>query len=143
MGGEQSKRSLGIEAQESLQRSARAETRRVMSEGQTAALLLSLLLLILPLSSLIARRPPAGQTLRFALAWVGIFGVGIVLFSFKDEQFTTFTEKNGAPAGTGRILGTEAAGGMVFGESGCAIVCLGRTLATAKAAGREGVGESS
>lgn len=37
------------------------------------------LLLILPLSALLARRVPLGQTLRMALAWVGIFGVGLVL----------------------------------------------------------------
>jgi len=37
------------------------------------------LLLILPLSALIARRVPLGQTLRMALAWVGIFAVGLVL----------------------------------------------------------------
>lgn len=56
-----------------------------MSEELIAALLISLLFLMLPLMSLIARRPPLGQTLRYALAWAGIFAFALVLFSFRDE----------------------------------------------------------
>jgi aspartyl protease family protein len=44
-----------------------------------ADLLLYGILLILPLAALIARRPPLGQTLKMALAWAGIFAVGLVV----------------------------------------------------------------
>lgn len=43
------------------------------------------LLLLLPLSALIARRPPAGATARMALAWVGIFAVGLILVSQRER----------------------------------------------------------
>jgi aspartyl protease family protein len=56
-----------------------------MSNETVAAVLMSLLVLILPLSSLIARRPPLGQTLRYGVAWVGIFALLLVLFSFRDD----------------------------------------------------------
>ncbi len=46
-----------------------------------ADLLLYGILLILPLAALIARRPPLGQTLKMALAWVGIFAVGLLIAS--------------------------------------------------------------
>ncbi len=46
-----------------------------------ADLLLYGILLILPLAALIARRPPLGQTLKMALAWAGIFAVGLVVAS--------------------------------------------------------------
>jgi aspartyl protease family protein len=46
-----------------------------------ADMLLYGILLILPLAALIARRPPLGQTLKMALAWVGIFAVGLVVAS--------------------------------------------------------------
>ena len=46
-----------------------------------ADLLLYGILLILPLAALIARRPPLGQTLKMALAWVGIFAVGLLVAS--------------------------------------------------------------
>uniref|UniRef100_UPI0035CA4A84 hypothetical protein n=1 Tax=uncultured Sphingomonas sp. TaxID=158754 RepID=UPI0035CA4A84 len=37
------------------------------------------LLLILPVSALVARRLPLGATLKMALAWVAIFGIALVL----------------------------------------------------------------
>ncbi|TXC70535.1 TIGR02281 family clan AA aspartic protease [Sphingomonas ginsenosidivorax] len=46
-----------------------------------ADLLLYGIMLILPLAALIARRPPLGQTLKMALAWVGIFAVGLLVAS--------------------------------------------------------------
>jgi len=46
-----------------------------------ADLLLYGILLILPLAALIAWRPPLGQTLKMALAWVGIFAVGLLIAS--------------------------------------------------------------
>lgn len=46
-----------------------------------ADLLLYGILLILPLAALVARRPPLGQTVKMALAWIGIFGVALVAAS--------------------------------------------------------------
>lgn len=43
------------------------------------------LLLLLPLSALIARRPPIGQTLRSIFAWVAIFGVGLAAVQYRDR----------------------------------------------------------
>lgn len=56
-----------------------------MSSDQTANLIYALLFLVLVGSSLIARRLPIGQTLRYALAWVAIFAGAIVLFSFRHQ----------------------------------------------------------
>lgn len=36
-------------------------------------------------SSLIGMRQPVGKTLKMVLAWVAIFGVGFILFSFRSE----------------------------------------------------------
>lgn len=46
-----------------------------------ADLLLYGILMILPLAALVARRPPLGQTVKMALAWIGIFGVALVVAS--------------------------------------------------------------
>ena len=43
------------------------------------------LLLLLPLTALIARRPPLGQTLKYALAWIAIFAVGLLLVAQRDR----------------------------------------------------------
>jgi aspartyl protease family protein len=56
-----------------------------MSDGQVASLVFSILVLVLVASSLISRRLPIGQTLKFAGIWIAIFAVGIVLFSFRDQ----------------------------------------------------------
>lgn len=53
-----------------------------MSGDQGAYLLYTVLLLVLVGSALVARRLPAGKTLRMALAWVAIFAVGILIMSF-------------------------------------------------------------
>lgn len=39
------------------------------------------LLLVLPLSALAARRVPAALVLRYAAAWIAIFGAGLLLVS--------------------------------------------------------------
>ena len=52
-------------------------------------------------SSLIGMRQPIGKTLKMALAWVAIFGVGFILFSFRGE-FSTIGQRLKAEA-----LGTE------------------------------------
>jgi aspartyl protease family protein len=56
-----------------------------LTEDQTGNLVYAVLLLVLVSSSLLARRLPLGQTLRMALAWVGIFGAMFVLFTFRAE----------------------------------------------------------
>jgi aspartyl protease family protein len=52
-------------------------------------------------SSLIGMRQPIGKTLKMALAWVAIFGVGFILFSFRGE-FSGIGQRLKAEA-----LGTE------------------------------------
>lgn len=54
-----------------------------MSADQTANLLYALLFLVLVVSSLVARRLPLAQTLKYALAWAAIFAGAIVLYSFR------------------------------------------------------------
>lgn len=50
-----------------------------MSDDKTVQLLMSILLIILPLSALVARRLPIGQMLKMVAAWVGIFAVGLLV----------------------------------------------------------------
>ena len=44
-----------------------------------------LLLLMLVASSLVGMRLPLGKVVKMALAWVAIFGIGFVLFAFRDD----------------------------------------------------------
>jgi aspartyl protease family protein len=48
-------------------------------------ILIYALLLLLPVSALIARRPPLGQTLRSIVAWVAIFGIGLAAVQYRDR----------------------------------------------------------
>ena len=52
---------------------------------QGASILLYALMLILPLSVLISRRPPLDQTVKFALAWIAIFGFGLLIMQYRDR----------------------------------------------------------
>jgi len=52
-----------------------------MSNDTTLSALMLIMMLLLPLASLLARRPPIGATLRMAAAWIGIFGIGLILAS--------------------------------------------------------------
>ena len=56
-----------------------------MSEDQSLQMIWLAGALVLVGSSLIARRLPIGQSLRMAAAWIGIFGVGLVIVSFRGE----------------------------------------------------------
>jgi aspartyl protease family protein len=56
-----------------------------MSSGDTSSLIYSLVVLTMVASGLFARKLPLGQTMKYVLAWIGIFGVGFVLFSFRGE----------------------------------------------------------
>lgn len=55
-----------------------------MSDDTGQALVYALML-ILPLSALFARRIRLGQAVWMALAWVAIFGVGLVLYGQRDR----------------------------------------------------------
>jgi aspartyl protease family protein len=57
-----------------------------MSEGDTASLVYSLMLLVLVGSALISRALPIGQTIKMALAWIGIFALIFLLVSFRPEM---------------------------------------------------------
>src|ERR1044071_4062779 len=59
-------------------------------------------------SSLIGMRQPIGKTLKMVLAWVAIFGVAFILFSFRSE-FSSLgqrlkAEATGAPITDGEEL---------------------------------------
>ena len=56
-----------------------------MNGDQTAYALYLILFLVLIASSLAARRLPMGKTLKMAAAWVAMFAVGFVIFSFRGE----------------------------------------------------------
>lgn len=60
------------------------------------------LLLLLPLSALVARRPPIGQTLRSIVAWVAIFGIGLAAVQYRDRlpQFGQLLDDQ-------EVIGTE------------------------------------
>ena len=53
--------------------------------GDGADVAFLLLAALLPLSYLVARRPPLRQTLIFTGAWVAIFAVGLILAGFRDR----------------------------------------------------------
>ena len=54
-----------------------------MSDG--AQIALYAMMLILPLSALLARRVPLGQTVKLALVWIGIFALAALLVAQRDR----------------------------------------------------------
>lgn len=58
------------------------------------------IMILLPLSALIARRVPLGPTLKMAAAWIGIFIVGLVLVGQRDRL-------------SGLLGGQQASGGTI------------------------------
>ena len=52
---------------------------------QALSLVYLILLIVLVGSGLAVRRAPIGQTLKMALAWVLIFGVGFAVFALRDD----------------------------------------------------------
>ncbi len=56
-----------------------------MTDGDASSLIYSLVVLIMVASALFARKLSLGQTMKFTLAWIGIFAAGFVLFSFRGE----------------------------------------------------------
>ena len=64
-----------------------------------------LMAMMLVLGALINRREPIAKLFVMALAWVGIFGAGFVLFTFRDDLGYVAqrlrTEATGAPVTVG------------------------------------------
>lgn len=83
-----------------------------MNDGAHIALLL--LMLILPLSGLIVRRPPLGAALKLGLAWVVIFAVAAVLVT-QVERFRGFTEAE-PPGATQQVRIVRGADGHFWGD---------------------------
>ena len=68
-----------------------------MSDNSGPFALYYLVIIVAVASSLVAMRLPLAKTLKMALAWVAIFGVGFVIFSFRSE-FLAFGERLKAEA---------------------------------------------
>jgi aspartyl protease family protein len=116
-----------------------------MTNG-AADLLFYGILLILPLAGLVARRPPLGQTLKMALAWVGIFAFGLVIASqwhridrytaMLDDQQVSGTETRIRMAEDGHFWADVEIDGVrrrMLIDSGATATAL--SIATAQAAG--------
>ena len=56
-----------------------------MSGDKVPDLIFLLMALTLPLSALLARRIPLGQTMKMAAAWVGIFAVGLIIIGQRER----------------------------------------------------------
>lgn len=56
-----------------------------MSGGQGGFALYYVLIIVAVAGSLIGMRQPVGTILKLALAWVAIFGIGFLIFSFRGE----------------------------------------------------------
>ena len=52
----------------------------------TGNVIFYLLLLVLPLSALFARRLPLGRVAVMALAWIGIFATGLVVVAIVNQN---------------------------------------------------------
>ena len=118
-----------------------------MMEMRGAEILLYGLMVLLPLSSLIARRPKPGAVARMALAWVAIFGVGLLVASqragiagtarslFADQQISG-GETRIRMADDGHFYGDVMVNGTarrMLIDSGATTTAL--SVETAKAAG--------
>ena len=78
-----------------------------MDGDQTAYALYLILFLVLVATSLASRRLPVGKTVKMALAWVAIFGLGFLIFSFRSD-FTALGSRLKAEAiGTPILQGEE------------------------------------
>ncbi len=116
-------------------------------EMRGAEILLYGLIILLPLSSLIARRPKPGALARMALVWAGVFAVGLVIASqrtwiaettrglFADQQVTggetrIRMDDDGHFYGTVMVNGTSV---RMLIDSGATTTAL--SIETARAAG--------
>lgn len=78
-----------------------------MSDDQAPYLLYTVLLLVLVASSLISMRLPIGKVAKMAAAWIAIFAVGFVLFSFRSEFMAIGQRLKAEAAGTPIQVGEE------------------------------------
>lgn len=79
-----------------------------MSGDTVTGVIASVMMLVLVGSSLAARQLNFGQTLRMALAWLGIFSVVFVLFLFREEGQVIWNRATADIAGSrGTVSGTS------------------------------------
>lgn len=80
-----------------------------MSGAETASVVMGLFWVGLLISSLAARRLPLGQTVKMALAWVSLFALVFVGFSFRYEAKQVWSRVTGELSGEDPV----GAGGTV------------------------------
>jgi aspartyl protease family protein len=68
-----------------------------MTNGNGSFAAYYIVIIVAVAASLIGMRQPIGKMLKMALAWVAIFGVGFILFSFRSE-FSSFGQRLRAEA---------------------------------------------
>lgn len=78
-----------------------------MSNGNGPMAIYYLIVAVAVASSLFAMRLPIGKVLRMAAAWVAIFGVGFIIFSFRSE-FTSVGQRLRAEATGASITDGQA-----------------------------------
>ena len=78
-----------------------------MTGERTADLLIYALMLILPLSALISRRVSIASLAKTAVAWIMIFGVGIVLVGQRDRIGPILTDARNALVGADQSVVDE------------------------------------
>ncbi len=88
-----------------------------MSEDNALSAIMLSLFLILPLSALVVRRIPMAQTARMALAWLGIFAVGLILATLWVRN-RDYVDGFLADAGFSRALVTGSTVEIPRGEGG-------------------------
>lgn len=117
-----------------------------MSGDRAAQFALYAVMLILPLSALVARRQPIGPMFKMAFAWVAIFAVGLLVASQRDrlsglttlfaDQQVSGTETRIHIADDGHFwadVEIDGVGRRMLIDSGATTTAL--STATAKAAG--------
>lgn len=87
-----------------------------MSDVDGPTLTYAVLCLVLVGSALLSRRIPMGQAAKMAAAWVGIFALGFLLFSFRSEFSAVGSRLKGELLGTPIVNGTEVR--IPIGEDG-------------------------
>jgi aspartyl protease family protein len=73
-----------------------------MTNGNGGFALYYVVIIVAVAASLIGMRQPIGKLLKMALAWVAIFGIGFILFSFRSE-FSSFGPRLRAEATGSKI----------------------------------------
>ncbi len=75
-----------------------------MSENDSLNLVAGIVMMVLVGGSLLARRLSLNETVRFAAIWVAIFGVAIVLLSFREEGKAVWTRVSSELLGTDKQM---------------------------------------